>query len=340
MRQGTDAIHDSRTMALVGAVMFTSGGILTLVSMRLPHPSGLASDTPLVTSSLAITAGILLALVGRRMPVWAFHLVLQFGNVLIAVSIYAGGAFEATRIFALLYLWGALYASYFFSRRLMLVYVGSGAASWATAAVLRNDSLEWVAEWFVMVGSFLIAGILVNWMTGRMNALARTDPLTSLANRRTLEQELVRDLARADRDGRPMSVLLVDIDNLKSVNDAHGHDAGDALLRDAGTAWSTRLRSGDLLARYGGDEFAALLPDCSLHDATLVAERLRGSASDGPSCSVGIALWDGRESGNELLTRADRALYEAKRRGRNRVVAAPLAPLLAVPIAPHPAPGM
>ena len=340
MRQGADAIHDSRTMALVGAVMFTSGGILTLVSMRMPHPSGLASDTPLVTSTLAITAGVLLALVGRRMPVWAFQVLLQFGNVLIAVSIYAGGAFEATRIFTLLYLWGALYASYFFSRRLMLVYMGSGAVSWATAAALRNDSLEWVAEWFVMVGSFLIAGILVNWMTRRMNALARMDPLTSLANRRTLEQELVRDLARADRDGRPMSVLLVDIDNLKSVNDAHGHDAGDAILRDAGSAWSSRLRSGDLLARYGGDEFAALLPDCSLHDATLVAERLRSSASDGPSCSVGIALWDGRESGNELLTRADRALYEAKRRGRNRVMAAPLAPLLAGPAVPHPAPGM
>jgi len=329
-------------MALAGAVMFASGGILTLVAMRLPHPPGMASETQIVTSSIAIAAGALLALIGRRLPVWVFHFLLQFGNILIAIGIYAGDAVEMSRVFALLYLWGALYASYFFSRGIMLVHMGTGALSYALVTWLRYESFEWVAEWFVMVGSFVVAGLVVNWMTHRIYSLARTDPLTSLANRRTLEQELIRELGRAERDQRPMSVLLVDVDNLKSINDAHGHRAGDILLKSAGAAWSEKLRSGDLLARYGGDEFAAILPDCSLHDATLVAERLRAATSGGCSCScsVGIALWDGHETGDELLGRADRALYEAKRQGRNRVVAAPLMPLVKVAGGLQPIAGM
>ncbi|HZA40084.1 MAG TPA: GGDEF domain-containing protein [Actinomycetota bacterium] len=315
-------------MALAGAVMFASGGILTLIATRLPHPEGMASNTQVVTSSIAIAAGAMLALVGRWLPLSGFHVLLQFGNLLIALGIYAAGDVGVSRVYALLYLWGALYASYFFSRLIMLLHMSSGAISYAAVVWVRSENLEWLAEWFVMVGSFVVAGFVVNWMTHRIHSLARTDPLTSLANRRTLEQELVREIGRAERDQRPISVLLVDVDNLKSINDAHGHRAGDHLLKSAGSAWQERLRSGDLLARYGGDEFAAILPDCSLHDATIVAERLCAAISGGYSCSVGIALWDGNETSDDLLRRADRALYEAKRRGRNRVVAAPLAPLV------------
>jgi len=327
-------------MALAGAVMFASGGILTLLAMRLPHPEGMSSATQVLTSSIAIASGALMAVAGRWLPLWAFHVLLQFGNVLIAWGIYAADDFQLSRVFALLYLWGALYASYFFSRRMMLLHMGSGALSYAAVAWLRFENLDWVSEWFVVVGSFVVAGFVVNWMTHRIHSLARTDPLTNLANRRTLEQELARELGRAERDQRPMSILLVDLDNLKCINDAHGHGAGDTLLKSAGAAWKERLRAGDLLARYGGDEFAAILPDCSLHDATLVAERLRSAASGGYSCSVGIALWDGHETGDELLKRADRALYEAKRLGRNRVVAAPLAPLMPEIGTPDPVAGM
>jgi diguanylate cyclase (GGDEF)-like protein len=155
--------------------------------------------------------------------------------------------------------------------------------------------------------------------------LAQTDPLTGVANRRGLAQSLERDLAAARRTGRPLGVAMVDLDHFKDYNDREGHPAGDLLLRSAARVWSSRLRAEDLLARYGGEEFALVLPDCGDEvEAVGAVERIR-SATPGVTASAGVALWDGREPAAQLIRRADAALYEAKRAGRDRtVLAAPL----------------
>jgi diguanylate cyclase len=114
----------------------------------------------------------------------------------------------------------------------------------------------------------------------------------------------------------------MDVDNLKEINDSLGHSAGDRLLKACGAAWNERLRSADLLARYGGDEFAVILPDCSMPEALEVGERLRAATPSETSSSIGAAQWDGRESSDQIMRRVDDALYEAKRCGRNRVAAA------------------
>jgi diguanylate cyclase (GGDEF)-like protein len=137
-----------------------------------------------------------------------------------------------------------------------------------------------------------------------------------------MEEELARELERAARDNRPVTVLLIDVDNLKEVNDTLGHSAGDRLLKACGAAWHERLRSADLLARYGGDEFAVILPDCSMDHALVVGERLRGATPNETTSSIGVAQWDGVESSDQMLRRADDAMYQAKRAGRNRVTAA------------------
>ena len=103
--------------------------------------------------------------------------------------------------------------------------------------------------------------------------------------------------------------------------------ACDRLLKEAAAAWSGQIRLNDVLARHGGDEFAALLPDCSLHDAEIVAGRLRAAMPPQATCSIGIAMWDGNESEDALLTRVDEALYRAKRKGRNRVSTAVMTPM-------------
>jgi diguanylate cyclase (GGDEF)-like protein len=115
---------------------------------------------------------------------------------------------------------------------------------------------------------------------------------------------------------------MLDLDRFKEYNDRLGHLAGDRLLKEAAGAWRSALRETDRLARYGGEEFSVVLPDCGLDDAMTLVERLRGVTPEGETCSAGVARWDGRETPEGLVLRADAALYEAKRRGRDRLVVA------------------
>jgi diguanylate cyclase (GGDEF)-like protein len=174
----------------------------------------------------------------------------------------------------------------------------------------------------ILLGALLWLLAQVSTLYQRVGRLARTDPLTGVLNRRVWDQELPRELARAARTGQPLCVGLIDLDRFKAYNDRHGHQAGDRLLKVAGAAWSANLRETDLLVRYGGEEFAVLLPDCGPEQAMVIAERLRTALPEG-TCSIGIAEWVRGESVDELVRRADRALYAAKDGGRDRSCASP-----------------
>lgn len=168
---------------------------------------------------------------------------------------------------------------------------------------------------------------------------AATDALTGLPNRRSFDRQFNADFKRARRFGEPLSVLLIDVDRFKQINDEHGHIAGDGVLRQLATTLRMSLpRQFDILARFGGEEFAAVLPHTDREAALVVAERLRAaveatpiSTSDGPKAvtiSIGIGHLSNRSgveplTTHDLLDEADRCLYESKRRGRNRVTAQP-----------------
>lgn len=155
-----------------------------------------------------------------------------------------------------------------------------------------------------------------------LRELARTDELTGLPNRRAWQEQFARELARAHRGGRSVSIALFDLDYFKRYNDERGHEAGDRLLKEAGAAWRKELRAPDLLARWGGEEFALLLVDCAPGDAEQAVERVRRATPSGETCSAGLAHWDGSELAAKLHERADRALYEAKGAGRDRTAVA------------------
>jgi diguanylate cyclase (GGDEF)-like protein len=151
-----------------------------------------------------------------------------------------------------------------------------------------------------------------------MNVLAdeaQTDPLTGLPNRRAWDAQLERALSGEV----PVVIAMLDFDNFKEFNDTHGHPAGDRLLKETAAAWRDQLRGGDLLARLGGEEFGLLLRDCDAATAVEVTERLRRHVSCGRTCSAGIALAAPGDDAEAVIARADRALYEAKARGRDRV---------------------
>ena len=164
----------------------------------------------------------------------------------------------------------------------------------------------------------------------RLSALSRADGLTGLYNRRHWQERLDEEVLRVQRQPRPLSLLMFDLDHFKRVNDRHGHLTGDEVLRAVGELVHTTLRRTDVAGRYGGEEFAVLLPDTTLEGATLVAERLRegaealrvtaGEASIALTISLGVAEWHaGMADGAALVAAADEALYDAKRSGRNRI---------------------
>jgi diguanylate cyclase (GGDEF)-like protein/PAS domain S-box-containing protein len=161
-------------------------------------------------------------------------------------------------------------------------------------------------------------------LLAEIQSLASSDALTGLPNRRALDDQLPREMARARRSETPLCLAIVDIDNFKTYNDTHGHLAGDAVLRDCAAAWDDSLRGEDTILRFGGEEFLVILPNCEPTDAFEIVERLRAATPGGQTCSAGLALWRAEESVDELVARADAALYEAKGAGRDRLITAAL----------------
>jgi diguanylate cyclase (GGDEF)-like protein len=176
--------------------------------------------------------------------------------------------------------------------------------------------------------------------------LALLDDLTGVANRRHLLQRLTEECARSERSGEPFSLLVIDLDGFKTINDTYGHAAGDACLQHFTLMAQTRLRPGDLLARTGGDEFCIVLPFSTLREGVMIARRvLEVCRQDAENCtgadvpiavSIGVAQWT-RETGafpDRLIAAADHALYAAKKEGKNRYAAYDPAP----PLVPEPGP--
>ena len=159
-------------------------------------------------------------------------------------------------------------------------------------------------------------------LIAEVQTLARSDALTGLPNRRALDDQLPREMARALRAESPLCLALIDIDHFKVYNDTHGHLAGDAVLRACAAAWDGELRGEDTILRFGGEEFLVVLPECDTADATEIVERLRAATPDEQTCSAGLAMWRPGESVDDLVGRADKALYEAKENGRDRLVSA------------------
>ena len=165
-----------------------------------------------------------------------------------------------------------------------------------------------------------------------VSELVQEDQLTGVLNRRGLDDAYQREAARAERSGKPLCISLLDIDNFKRLNDAHGHQTGDQALQHLVRVTRRTMRPTDVLARYGGEEFLLLLPDTSQEEAIEVMVRLQRNLTKAfflhedehvlITFSAGVALLREGEAQTAVIERADKAMYEAKRTGKNRVCAA------------------
>ncbi len=194
------------------------------------------------------------------------------------------------------------------------------AVTWRGVDMVPADPTFGAFRWDVQAVRVVVLAVVTHLVTVDValdnvdRTAARQDPLTGVFNRRHLEEFLSRQVSLSLRRGRPLAILLLDLDGFKAFNDRHGHLAGDRALVDAAKALTARLRSNDMVARYGGDEFVVVLPDVAGEEARRVAWKLVGAGPEGLRFSVGVAcLSKQHRTVRELLEAADEALLRIKR---------------------------
>lgn len=209
------------------------------------------------------------------------------------------------------------------------IFVLAAASLLAPAVILLTAGVDTQVVRVAAVGSVFLILLVMHRMQGLMKEthrqadtleeLAQKDPLTGAANRRHLDNELAREIARSNRMGSPFALAYLDLDYFKRFNDTRGHAAGDELLVQLVGQWRAILRNSDMLARIGGEEFVVLLPNTDAEQAKNIVERLRATVPLKQTCSAGIAQLKPNDTDAALMARADAAMYSAKRGGRNRV---------------------
>jgi diguanylate cyclase (GGDEF)-like protein len=204
----------------------------------------------------------------------------------------------------------AVFSAHFCSRRAARLHVGLLLVLTTAGAVAAAPS-GFLPQWLTTVVTVVVLTEVQSRLSGDLLRAAGTDPLTGLANRRAWQATADGGLAHALRSGEPFTVVLIDLDDFKAVNDQAGHRAGDALLQALATEWSARLRMSDVLGRYGGDEFVLSLPSTDAARTEDLLARLR--AAHPAAWSAGTATARPGDTLAELLVRADADLYRNKR---------------------------
>jgi diguanylate cyclase (GGDEF)-like protein len=330
-------LGDRAVMARVLAYLFGSGAALAMLGLLLPESVAVDNVRVLApaTAACAVATVLVLAVLAmgsRILRLWTFQCILACGTVLITAAIHFSG--EISAVYVMFYVWVTLYAFYFFSPTQATLQLAFLALAYSVV-VFGQEIDAPLVRWLVPIGTLIVAGALISVLKDRAKTLiarlsdaARTDTLTGLLNRRGLEELLELELERARRTNRPLSLVLLDIDGFKRLNDRLGHGAGDEALRSVSEMLVDATRRLDVIARLGGDEFVVVMPDSDEHEGYVMAERIRRAVRDafrselgGITASFGVAGfphhgsdWDG------LMYAADRALYDAKELGRDRTV--------------------
>jgi diguanylate cyclase (GGDEF)-like protein len=312
------------------------------VPVAIATVTGLGSHHPLFYAGAAgaCVAPIVVTAASRRHRILFYAA--AFGGIpaLTAMQSYSGGVASGYSVLAMMaMIWFGLQAS---DRELILAMLLLAACCYAPMLVVGPPAypVSWGHATLLLLIGCSVAGSLrmlareTQSLTRRLREEAVIDDLTGLLNRRGWRQAAPRELARSARSGLPLVLLMIDLDDFKQLNDLQGHDRGDRALRAIAEGLRATLRAGDVVARLGGDEFVALLSNSTLEGAHAAVKRLRDALPMRIAFSGGVAVWDTREDLDELLRRADLALYAAKAAGGDRTeVAGPQLSADSVPIA-------
>lgn len=298
------------------ALFFPMAALIAVLSV-LPssHWSHSSLAVLLVAAAGAVFAMGLRLVLGRRAPAWNVYV--EMAMSIIFISMLAAVGPHGHVNFAVMYFWLILFVALYFRPLVALAYIAAAGVAYALVLEFGPSVDKPVIAWFSIFGTGSLLAVVVLGLMRILHQMGSQDVLTGLPNRRSWEERVQQEIERARRDGTPLSLAVIDIDQFKVVNDRDGHHFGDRLLREFATGWSETTRTGgDFLARIGGDEFGYLAPGSDEVSVQRAVVRLSEVSPNGVRCSVGTATWDGVESAAELFRRADEAMYRAKRRSR------------------------
>lgn len=236
--------------AKMAAVFWEGGALVATLAIFSARWSPGQQITLLAIAGLAFVGGGVHLLVGARMQLWGLHLGAITAVAIVTASAAAGGRQVDL---AVLYVWVVVYAGLFFSPKATAAYVAAVAAAYGMLLGVDSGIANPLAAWLAISGTSSLAGAVVASLVYVLRRDAGEDPLTGLGNRRAWDERIEDEMERARRNGAELSVAMIDLDDFKAVNDRHGHEAGNALLKEAGACWYEAVRaSGDFLARLGG----------------------------------------------------------------------------------------
>jgi len=290
-------------------LLYAFGGIGALLGAQFPMSPDLAVGLSRFLGIVCLTVAPLILTLRRRLAIAWINVALATATVLLSVLVAATGSAVGVVLPGVVYMCIALIAAYF-SAPLQARAQACLAVGGFSAGVLLSGVPNLFVPWFVTSATVLGAAEMLRHVVTQLQEQAALDPLTGIANRAYFQLAAEREIALAGRGRTPFSVALLDLDDFKTVNDTYGHVAGDALLSELAGAWQAQLRGADLIARYGGDEFALIMPDTGHDEAINVLERLH--TAHHAQWSAGVATWDDDTDLSQLLHRADQNLYIAK----------------------------
>lgn len=335
---------EKHALARAQSYNYVTGGLCGGLMLLLPHPGAWDAAALIPFAPFSVLVGMGLYRYADRMPTWLLATTPALATLMTGAVVALSGT--AVSAFAMFYLWVGFYAVYFLPRAVAVAQIGfivlNYAAIWllvgAPAEAAEAGVAADVPYFVIAIATVVMAGLLLHYLRRRLGLLvgtlagaAQTDLLTGLPNSRSFRRTLEGELERAGLSRRPVSVVLCDVDRLRGLNEALGHDGADRLLREIADAIVDSTRGIDTVARVGPGTFGVALPELDDQDALILAEELlsgvrRGFRAEGRpavTISVGAATFP-RDAGDVagLLGRADRALDAAKVLGRDRVVVA------------------
>src|SRR3954454_3903092 len=329
----------ARPIALAQAYLGTGAALISALAAVLPHPSYFNVLGILAVDAITLLWAMWLFRTAGRIPFWWLRIGAALGTVLTSFAVYFSG--DATSAYALFYVWVGLYVFYFpISNRDAAFNVVWAALNYGLVIAITpidppGGQNVVVSHLVITFGTLVTAATLLTYLRGRVEKLlgrltdaARTDPLTGMPNRVAMHEVLGSELDRAQPHDRPVSLIVLDLDRFKRVNETLGLSGGDRTLRRVSTLLDEARRRMDFVSRSGGEESAIVLPETNQHQAFLFAEELldeirETSVAPGVklSASAGVAVFPDHGGDLETLTAAaDRALHAAKALGRDRAV--------------------